>query len=87
MITDLGPEFIARVFKKTAGRLGAQARYAAADSIHATACLERFWLTVKQTARFNLLFAPIDRAEMERWREHGSLGTLWMSGRLGGTRW
>ncbi len=25
--------------------------------------------------------------EIARWREHGSLGTLWMSGRLGGTRW
>jgi predicted ATPase len=29
----------------------------------------------------------LDREEIERWREFGSLGTLWMSGRLGGTRW
>jgi len=26
-------------------------------------------------------------AEVDRWREHGSLGSLWMSGHLGGTRW
>lgn len=29
----------------------------------------------------------LDPEEIARWREHGSLGTLWMSGRLGGTRW
>jgi transposase InsO family protein len=66
VITDLGPEFIARVFKRAAARLGAQVRYASADNIRATACLERFWLTLKETARFNLIFAPIDRAEMEQ---------------------
>ncbi|HEX4964295.1 MAG TPA: AAA family ATPase [Thermoanaerobaculia bacterium] len=27
------------------------------------------------------------QAEVDRWRDHGSLGTLWMSGHLGGTRW
>lgn len=25
--------------------------------------------------------------EVDQWREHGSLGNLWMSGHLGGTRW
>ena len=29
----------------------------------------------------------LDSEEIEHWREYGSLGTLWMSGRLGGTRW
>lgn len=29
----------------------------------------------------------LDAQEIERWRQFGSLGTLWMSGRLGGTRW
>jgi predicted ATPase len=29
----------------------------------------------------------LDPEEIEHWREYGSLGTLWMSGRLGGTRW
>lgn len=29
----------------------------------------------------------LDTEQIARWREVGSLGTLWMSGRLGGTRW
>jgi len=29
----------------------------------------------------------LDTEEIARWAEFGSLGTLWMSGRLGGTRW
>lgn len=29
----------------------------------------------------------LDPEEIARWREYGSLGTLWTSGRLGGTRW
>ncbi len=33
------------------------------------------------------LLQRLDPAEIERWRAFGSLGSLWMSGRLGGTRW
>lgn len=29
----------------------------------------------------------LTQAEVERWREAGSLGSLWMSGHIGGTRW
>jgi predicted ATPase len=29
----------------------------------------------------------LELGQIERWREHGSLGTLWLSGRIGGTRW
>ncbi|MCB9529478.1 MAG: AAA family ATPase [Myxococcales bacterium] len=29
----------------------------------------------------------LDGEEVERWRQFGSLGSLWMSGQLGGTRW
>lgn len=29
----------------------------------------------------------LTQEEVERWREHGGLGYLWMSGHLGGTRW
>jgi len=29
----------------------------------------------------------LSQEEIDRWREHGSLGNLWMSGHLGGTRW
>jgi len=29
----------------------------------------------------------LSQEEIDRWREQGSLGSLWMSGHLGGTRW
>jgi predicted ATPase len=29
----------------------------------------------------------LDPEDIDRWRQFGTLGTLWMSGRLGGTRW
>jgi predicted ATPase len=29
----------------------------------------------------------LDAAEVARWKEFGSLGALWLSGRIGGTRW
>jgi len=29
----------------------------------------------------------LTQEEIDRWRVHGSLGSLWMSGHLGGTRW
>jgi len=29
----------------------------------------------------------LTQEEVDRWRVHGSLGSLWMSGHLGGTRW
>ncbi len=29
----------------------------------------------------------LTQEEVDRWRQHGSLGTLWMNGHLGGTRW
>lgn len=29
----------------------------------------------------------LDLEEVDRWRQHGSLGALWTSGKLGGTRW
>ncbi|WP_428264464.1 AAA family ATPase [Haliangium sp.] len=33
------------------------------------------------------VLSRLDQDEIERWRQFGTLGTLWMSGRLGGTRW
>ncbi len=35
----------------------------------------------------NTCLTRLDQEEIERWREQGSLGNLWMSGHLGGTRW
>jgi predicted ATPase len=33
------------------------------------------------------MLSRLTQQEVDRWREHGSLGSLWMSGHLGGTRW
>jgi predicted ATPase len=33
------------------------------------------------------VLSRLDPQELTRWREFGSLGDLWMSGQLGGTRW
>jgi predicted ATPase len=33
------------------------------------------------------VISRLRQEEVDRWREHGSLGALWMSGHLGGTRW
>lgn len=33
------------------------------------------------------VLSRLDQEEIARWREFGSLGSLWMSGQLGGTRW
>ena len=50
LITDLGGEFRGRIFAKAVGRLGIRQRFASALNIHATARLERFWRTLKDTA-------------------------------------
>ena len=33
------------------------------------------------------VLSRLNQEEVDRWRQFGSLGKLWMSGRLGGTRW
>lgn len=33
------------------------------------------------------VISRLSQGDVDRWREHGSLGTLWMKGDLGGTRW
>jgi predicted ATPase len=33
------------------------------------------------------MISRLAQEEIDRWRVHGSLGSLWMSGHLGGTRW
>ncbi|MCP4662277.1 MAG: AAA family ATPase [bacterium] len=33
------------------------------------------------------LISRLTQDEVDRWRTHGSLGNLWMSGHIGGTRW
>ncbi|MBP6702243.1 MAG: integrase core domain-containing protein [Vicinamibacteria bacterium] len=68
-ITDLGGEFIARVFKRTVARLGARQRFAAADNIRATARIERFWKTLKRIAQVRLI-PPLDLPDLEQRLSH-----------------
>lgn len=65
LITDLGGEFTARLFAKTAARLGIVQRFAARDNLYATARLERFWRTMKGSAGLRLQF-PLTRQDLER---------------------
>ncbi len=65
LITDLGGEFIARVFKRAVARMGVKQRFASADNIRATARLERFWKTLKETACVRLL-PPLNLADLEQ---------------------
>ncbi len=54
LITDLGGEFRGRAFTKAVARHGIKQRFASALNIHATARLERFWRTLKDTASLRL---------------------------------
>jgi len=49
VITDLGGEFTGRVFQRAVSRLGAAQRFASKENIRATARLEHFWRTLKDT--------------------------------------
>ena len=35
----------------------------------------------------NTSLTRLSQKEIDTWRKHGSLGSLWMSGHIGGTRW
>ena len=65
LITDLGGEFRGRIFAKAVGRLGIRQRFASALNIHATARLERFWRTLKDSASLRL-HRPLTIQDLER---------------------
>src|SRR5262245_4848611 len=65
LITDLGREFYGRAFRKTVARQGIVQRFGSKENIYATARLERFWRTLKQTARL-WLFRPLTVDDLER---------------------
>jgi len=65
LITDQGGEFKGKVFRKTAARLGIIQRFGTKDRIFATARLERFWRTLKETARLRLQ-PPLTADDLER---------------------
>ena len=64
LITDLGGEFIADVFKRAVTEVGTKQRFASADSIRATARLERFWKTLKEIAQVRLV-PPLNLVDLE----------------------
>jgi transposase InsO family protein len=66
VITDLGGEFTAESFRRAVKRLGAKQRFASEDSLLATARLERFWRTLKETARLYRFQLPLTRDDLER---------------------
>jgi transposase InsO family protein len=65
LITDLGGEFSARAFAQVVRRLGTRQRFAAKDSLKATARLERFWRPLKEKAALYRLHLPLTRDDLE----------------------
>jgi transposase InsO family protein len=65
LITDLGSEFIGNVFRKATARRGIVQRFASRENHHATARLERYWRTLKDTASLRLQ-APLTLQDLER---------------------
>ena len=65
LITDRGGEFGGKVFRGAVGRLGSRQRFASADCIYATARLERFWRTLKDSLALPF-FAPLTQKDLER---------------------
>ena len=53
------------MFRKAAARLGIVQRFASRENHHATARLERFWRTLKDTASLRLQ-APLTLQDLER---------------------
>lgn len=66
VITDLGGEFTGAAFSKAVKRLGAIQRFASADSIRATARLERFWKTLKESAGLYGAALPLTIEDLEQ---------------------
>jgi len=65
LITDLGGEFRGRVFARAVRRFGIRQRFASASNIHATARLERFWRTLKDSTSLRL-HRPLTIQDLER---------------------
>lgn len=66
LITDQGGEFAAVVFRQAVKRLGTVQRFASTDSLYATARLERFWRSVKESAGLYRLQLPLTLNDLEQ---------------------
>jgi len=65
LITDLGSEFTGKAFVRVVRRLGVVHRFASRDSLKATARLERFWRTLKETTLLYRLHLPLSQEDLE----------------------
>jgi len=65
LLTDQGSEFSGSIFKKIASRLGIIQRFGSVQNIFATARIERFWRTLKQTASLRLQ-PPLTLGDLEQ---------------------
>jgi transposase InsO family protein len=66
LITDQGGEFTAVAFRQAVKRLGAVQRFASKDNLYATARLERFWRSVKESAGLYRLQLPLTLDDAEQ---------------------
>ena len=66
MITDLGGEFTGGAFRKALKSKGVLHRFASAENIKATARLERWWRTLKETAGLRGLNLALTVDDLER---------------------
>lgn len=66
LITDQGGEFTAIVFRQAVKRLGAVQRFASKDNLYATARLERFWRSIKESAGLYLFQLPLTPGDLEQ---------------------
>jgi len=65
LITDRGGEFTAALFRKAVQHLGAVQRFASEDNLYATARLERFWRTLKESAGLYRFGLPLTARDLE----------------------
>ena len=66
LITDQGGEFTAVAFRQAVKHLGAVQRFASKDNLYATARLERFWRSVKESAGLYRLQLPLTLDDLEQ---------------------
>jgi transposase InsO family protein len=65
LITDQGGEFTAVAFRQAVKHLPAVQRFASKDNLYATARLERFWRSVKESAGLYRLQLPLTVHDLE----------------------
>jgi putative transposase len=66
VVTDQGTEFTGGAFRKAVARLGALQRFCSKDSLLATARLERWWRTLKESASLYRLQLPLTAQDLEQ---------------------